>query len=226
MTKYILPIALVLVTGCSTLDPLTESPFGDEEVGCDIPETTDEAAETETIGDAPTSETEPDSTDMPLCEFEIPTTDGVAIFSNTISVSLGQQSPDGRGQLGVMNVLDLNFSREDGACAAVPLVGFTIDAFYSNGWQPTSVNIVNNDTREAEYEGSLTYSNIALAEFIFEDESSHQAFEIDANLSGANEEVDDTVSFGLWPNSIRIKDINGVEHTLEHAGLGGGLFFF
>lgn len=236
--RSILTIAALLATGCFTLDPLTKSPFGDEEVGCEteIKETGagDTAVETDTGTVEDTAVETDDTAEVPACDFAVNTMDGEIVMGNTLGIELPQQFPIGpySGELDEVPVLGLGFTAEDAGCESLTVQSMILFAVFTDmadtDWEPSALWATN---ASGEYIGSafLDVTGVVYAafssDFVLEPGVTSGVY-FYADLEGASRDLDDSVKFDLYPTSVRVEDERGNSHILVHEGYTNGTVSF
>lgn len=243
MTRYFLPVALIL-SGCSTLDPLKENPF-EEEVGSDTAETEDTGTEIDS-GDTAIKDT--DETDtanacaFPVTVWDTDDTDGEAYpeseydevtMGNELIAALASSSPSGAVDPGEIEVLRVNIEAKNAECANLTITGFTVLGIWTDNaetdWTPTMVRAVNLSTGEDLGEAALSIpGSIVYAGFDLDLEvpaGSTYALAFYADVSGASAKMDDQVRFDLYHPSLGVSD--GVNsYVLWEAGINGNTLVF
>lgn len=204
--------SFAIITACSTLDPLEESPF-DEEVGCDT------AAEN-TADDSGTGTDDAEIDDsgiedeVPVCEFEVDTWDGEVVMGNTLSVELGQQGPGGASELGLIEVLRLEFRVDDPECEALTINGFTLMGYWTDkaqtGWTPSNLQLVTFVGADYWTPAITNHGTVLYAGFsemgIEIDAGNGFAIALYADMSNASAEFDDEAQFSLYLDSLGVSD--------------------
>lgn len=219
-----LTLAALVISGCSTLDPLTEYPF-EEEVGCDTVETEDTGIET----DSGIAE-DTDTAEVPSCDFAVNTMDGEIVMGNTLGIELPQQFPTGpyADELDEVPVLGLGFTAEDAGCERLTVQGMILFAVFTDmantDWEPSALWATD---ASGLYIGSafLDVSGVVYAAFSSDftlEPGVTQGIYFYADLEGASRELDDSVKFDLYPTSVRVEDERGNSHILVHDGYTNG----
>lgn len=222
--------ALSLTTGCSTLDPLEKSPFGDsEEIGCDTVETEDTGVETDS---GITEDTGTDTAEVPSCEFEVETTEGTTVMANTITISQAQGADSGAQEVGEdIRALVIQVDADDEECADLTVQSLRLLVVWTDNadtdWQPTG--FYATDTTGATYEGEvsdmggLIFVDFDLNTQIVAGDYGLIGFYVDT--TGASAEDDDQIRVDLYPDSITVDD-GEASATLTHDGVNGGRIVF
>jgi len=217
--------ALSLTTGCSTLDPLEESPFGDsEEIGCDTG--------TEDSGSEIDSGITEDTAEVLSCEFEVETTEGTTVMANTITISQAQGAASGSQEPSEeLRAVSLQFDNDDLECSPLIvdslrfLVVWTDKA--DSGWQPQNIwgmdRLGNTYEGEIQDMGGLIFVDFELGYQI--EAGDYGLFAVNIDTTGADTDLDDQVRVDLYPNSLTVDD-GTVSATLVHESVNGGTIVF
>ncbi len=224
---------LALTSGCSTLEWYDESPFPDDEVGCDTDSEADDTADTDTaIEDS--GDTAGDTAVVPSCEFVVNTMDGEQTMGNTLTIELPQQFQTGpyADLLDEVPVLGLGFTADDAGCESLTVQSMILFAIFTDmadtDWEPSALWATN---ASGEYIGSafLDVTGVMYAAFSSDftlEPGVTQGIYFYADLEGASRELDDQVKFDLYPTSVRVEDERGNSHILVHDGYTNGTVSF
>lgn len=218
--------AIVLTTGCSTLDPLTESPFPSDEENCGEETGTEVDTATEDTGDST------DTADMATCEFEVETTDGTATMGNTITVSQAQGAANGSQEVSEdIRALVIQVDADDEECTDLNVLSLRLMVVWTDNantdWQPSG--FYATDTTGATYEGEVSdmggilFVDFDLSTQIVAGDYGLIGFYVDA--TGASAEDDDSMRVDLYPDSIMVDD-GEASATIVHDGVNGGTIVF
>lgn len=149
-----------------------------------------------------------------VCAFEVETLTGTAELGNDFTVNLGQRSPSGVADPGVIEVLRLEMTASDAGCSSIIVSDLEILGAYTDnagtGWAPASVSAVDLRTGEDLGNATLVTGGIAMATFSglsleIEAGATH-GIGIYADVTGADEDLDDQVWFGLLSDSLVVSD--------------------
>ena len=216
MTRSFLIIAALLATGCSTMEMYDESPFADDEVGCDT-ETEDSGT-----GEDTAVETDTGTAEVPACKFTVSTWDGEVEMGNTLSVALNAASPSGEAVPGSIDVLTVDFTADDPECADLLVTSVGVKGVWTDGaryvdengypqygWTPTWVGAAIDGELVAGVAPTIPtgYSAYATMAYPFVVHAGETVtVTISAQTSSASAELDDSVLFNIIGTYVGVYD--------------------
>lgn len=245
MTRYFLP-AFLVITGCSTLDPLEKNPF-EERVGSDTAEIEDTSAETgiddtaaedttdtaeiDTASDEDTAENSGDTaedTAAEVCDFPFVDAGGYTVsLGNELSVALENDDPE----VVTSNSAEttrFRLSSLHAGCDTLVITEIPVEAVVTDNdgtdWAVTTLFILDDETRSFLMTGELEYNEdgdlvTRLDGVLVIPPGASKSFVISLNPTGAAE--GDKIRIDILPG-MQVYDHNNWVYYNQYDRIEGG----